>query len=448
MLSLVFLRPKSIGMKMSLWLAFQTFVGLGLISVALYVFTSHDLYDRQSEAMANKRLLVQHAVQEAGAYKDRGPLAHKLTDIFLGHPDMALVLMDSRGQVVFNNTEVLNHQRGEQRSLSFTAKVKPTDEHGFSAHLHFDVHPDVRFLRRQGLALLAATVIGTLLASAGSYLLVRRGLAPVRELVRQTGEIAPDKLDRPLDGSTQPAELLPLVQQFNDLLSRLQKSYEHLDGFNADVAHELRTPLSTLIASTEIALGDPALPSASLDLLGSNLEDLQRMASIVNDMLFLSRASQGAQPRYGVASSLAPMIHDVLSYHEAPIADAALTAEVQGKAFGTIDAALIKRAVSNLVGNATRYADAGSVICIKLSEVAGTLEIAVSNKGIGIPPVHLPRLFDRFYRVDASRTNGTSHHGLGLSIVAAIAEMHGGAAFARSDGGETTLGLRIKAGPV
>ena len=275
---------------------------------------------------------------------------------------------------------------------------------------------------------------------------MRRGLAPVRDLVEQTRQLAADTLRRQLDGSAQPEELKPLVEQFNALLQRLSQAYEQLEAFNADVAHELCTPLTTLISSTELSLRRKRSADELREVLGSNLEELRRLSGIVHDMLFLSQADRGAEARREPVPSLAALAASVVEYHEAALEEAQVAIEIVGDAAGEVDAALLRRALSNLIGNATRYATPASTVRLEIAQVPeGEVRVLVVNRGETISTSHLPRLFDRFFRSDSARRDGESHHGLGLAIVSAMARMHGGRPMAQSDGGRTSIGLTLAA---
>ena len=228
-----------------------------------------------------------------------------------------------------------------------------------------------------------------------------------------------------------------------------------MEAFNADVAHELNTPLTTLISSCELALRKPRSAVELQDILASNLEDLQRMAGIVADMLFLSHADRGTEARRSAKVSLAELASEVAEFHEAVLQEAHLQVLIDGDASVAVDARLVRRALSNLLGNASRYAEAGSTITIEISQSVvetpdgkrDNVSIAVINRGAEIDHIHLPRLFDRFYRADASRAHANLNHGLGLAIVAAIARMHGGTAFATSSSGITKIGISLPASP-
>jgi two-component system heavy metal sensor histidine kinase CusS len=253
-------------------------------------------------------------------------------------------------------------------------------------------------------------------------------------------------LVQPLNGSAQAKELQPLVLQFNELLERVRAAHVQLESFNADVAHELRTPLTNLIGECELALRRPRDAVALQEVIGSNLEEIQRLSSIVNDMLFLSRAQIGVEARRQLAPSLAKVARDVIEFHDAALQDADVSALVVGDASGWVDVALLKRALSNLLSNATRFAERGSSIHIRISEPArGSIRLVVANRGRAIPVEQLHRIFDRFYRVDAARQGSGVNHGLGLSIVKAIAMMHGGRTLAACGAGVTDIGMEFEA---
>ena len=431
----------SLSRRLSTWLAIQTLVGLTLVSAAVYTATAISHGGRQADTLVQKQAVVTHLLNEAQREGDLPNLKHKLDDFFAGHDDLVLELRGLDGALVYRSAQ---HRADVKRAHTATFLVASQASlfGDLSAQLSLDTRVDDDLLRRLAETLTAAALLGSFLVSAGGFVLVRLGHAPVQHLVDQTRELAADTLDRRLDGSAQPGELQPLVEQFNALLERLHRAYEQLEGFNSDVAHELNTPLSTMITSTELSLRKQRDPEALRDTLGSNLEDLHRMSGIVKDMLFLSQSERGARARRTHVPSLAAIAFDVADFHEAALSDAALQVEIAGDVAGEFDVPLIKRAISNLLGNATRYAERGSSVRIELAlRDAGLAELAVINRGQTVASQHLPRLFDRFYRADPSRTQAESRHGLGLAIVAAIARMHGGQPFAQSVEGRTSIGL-------
>jgi two-component system, OmpR family, heavy metal sensor histidine kinase CusS len=229
-------------------------------------------------------------------------------------------------------------------------------------------------------------------------------------------------------------------------MNRVERTYVQLEGFNADVAHELRTPLANLIGQTEVALSRERGVAELEDTLHSNLEELHRMAAIVNDMLFLAQADRGVKARRGVPVSMAQLVQQVVEFHEAPLEERQLSVAIEGDAEVSLDEPLFKRALSNLLGNAIRYAEKGSRLGVHIvRESSESVRLWVENVGPAIEPQHLPRLFDRFFRADTSRCElEKPHHGLGLSIVAAIARMHDGFPAAESSGGSTRVGFSVQ----
>lgn len=439
-------RVGSLGRRLSAWLALQSLVWLSVVCAVVYAVTRAHVELRQGESLTQKQVLVRHLLAEPTAAGDPAALTHKLDDFFVGQQDLALSLRRPDGSVFYQRaTAVANPE--DVREVRFDAATLATAPDTLAATLTLDTKDDRLLLRRLALTLLAAALGGAALVSAGSFVLVRMGLRPVRRLVDQTRRLSADTLHQRLDAAGQAEELEPLIAQFNALLGRLSQAYEHLEGFNADVAHELCTPLATLISSTEVALRQARTADELREVLGSNLEELQRVARIVQDMLFLSQADRGSVARRLPTPSLAAVAMQVAEYHDAALEEAGLRLDVVGDAAGEFDLPLLQRALSNLVANATRYATHGTVVRISIDPVPGDcVKLAVINHGTAIDPRHLPRLFDRFFRSDPARENAHRNHGLGLSIVAAIALMHGGRTFACCTAGLTSIGmiLRVK----
>jgi two-component system heavy metal sensor histidine kinase CusS len=166
---------------------------------------------------------------------------------------------------------------------------------------------------------------------------------------------------------------------------------------------------------------------------------------MVNDMLFLARADRGDRVTERSSADLRVEAGKVLDYFEAALEEAGITAAIEGEGVVAGDPSLLRRALTNLLGNAIRYTSRGQRIAIRLVRSADAVQLSVRNPGDTVDPVHLPRIFDRFFRVDAARRAVGENHGLGLAIVRAIARMHGGDVFATSAKGITEIGLRVPA---
>lgn len=436
---------RSLRQRLSWWLALQSFAGLGVVCLMVYLVTEFNFRDRQEETLAQKETVIRHLLQDGKGHGDSEDLAHKLDDFVVGHGDLSLEVAQADGIVIYahaRNQSAKTVWRQRQFEVAQTADQTPSEK--LRVQLSLDIRTDHQLLHRLALTLLVAAIGGAIVVSLGGFSLVNLGLAPVRRLASQTRAVSADNLHQRLDSAEQPLELVPLIDQFNALLARIEKAYLQMEGFNADVAHELCTPLATLIANNELALLRPEQADMR-EVLASNLEELHRLTGIVNDMLFLSQADRGVGARRAPVASLASMAADVLDYHEAALSEAGLTAKVVGDAHGAFDVPLLRRALSNLLGNATRYASSGSIVQINLRTTdEGRVLISVTNYGSTIDPEILPQLFDRFFRADPARSHGQSNHGLGLAIVGGIARMHQGKPFASSENGVTSVGIEIR----
>ena len=281
--------------------------------------------------------------------------------------------------------------------------------------------------------LLIITALGVVIVALLGYVVSRIGLRPVGALSKQARQLAPGDHGQRLNTEALPDELQQLASSFNGVLERQEVAWRQLESFNADVAHELRTPLTNLIGQTQLGL--------SRRRSHDDLEELERMTSIVNDMLFLSHAHAGEHASQLTQVSLREETLKTAEYVEPSFAEKQLSLDVQGDVTADIDRRLFHRSLANLLENSARHSPSNSTVTVRLSETGHQACVEVSNPGDPIAPEHLHRLFERFYRVDTSRARSDTHHGLGLSIVRAVAIMHRGDVFARSEGGINTFGL-------
>jgi len=293
------------------------------------------------------------------------------------------------------------------------------------------------------IALIGLAIVGVLMASALGYWVARIGLKPLIKLSQEAQRLAPPLRAGRLRLSPLPPELEQFVDSFNSTLERVEQAYSRLESFNADVAHELRSPLTNLIGQTQVALTRGRSAEHYFEVLQSNLEELERLRSIINDMLFLASADQGNKATKLTSTSLADEVATTLEYLDFILEDAQVQVQVSGDALVQIEVAHLRRALINLLSNAVQHTGAGQVIEVRIEVEAHQVSIGVANPGSPIANEHLPRLFERFYRVDASRSNSGNNHGLGLAIVKAIALMHGGDVFVRSDRGMNTFGIYL-----
>lgn len=286
-------------------------------------------------------------------------------------------------------------------------------------------------------------VCGGLATALLGWLLTRWALRPLRELSDAARTLGPDHLAQRLDLPPTPTELYPLVRSFNEALDRMEAAFRQLETFNANVAHELRSPLATLIGATQVALLHPRSAEALQEVLTDNLEDLERLAAVVRDMLFLARADHGERADAIEPLDLRVLAEETAEFFESLLAESGTQLDIRGQATVQGNTGLLKRALSNLLMNAMQYAQTGTPIQIELDTQHGQCALAVVNLGPPIDDVTRARMFDRFYRADGVRTRGGGHVGLGLAIVRAVAQMHGGSVFANSALGVNRVGMRL-----
>lgn len=291
------------------------------------------------------------------------------------------------------------------------------------------------------IALISLAGVGIVLASVLGYWVARIGLRPLASLSLEARKLTPPKLSGRLQLTPLPPELNQFVTSFNSTLERVEQAYSRLESFNADVAHELRSPLTNLIGQTQVALTRGRSAEHYFEVLQSNLEELERLRSIINDMLFLASADQGSKATELTRVSLAREVATTLDYLDFILEDAQVQVVVNGDASAPIDKPHLRRALINLLHNAVQHTEPGQTIQVDIVTGAEQVSVSVANPGTQIASEHLPRLFERFYRVDASRANSGANHGLGLAIVKAIALMHGGTVFVRSQQGMNTFGI-------
>jgi two-component system heavy metal sensor histidine kinase CusS len=225
--------------------------------------------------------------------------------------------------------------------------------------------------------------------------------------------------------------LQPVAIAFDDMLDRLEDSFTRLSQFSADLAHELRTPLANIRGEAEVALNQVRSPNEYEAVLESSVAECARLSGIIDNLLFLARAEAAESQVHPAVFDGRAAIEKIASYNEAIAEERRLSIRCTGKAQIYADPILFGRAISNLVDNAVRFTPDGGEIVIALRSNSGETLISVADTGTGIPEEHLPRIFDRFYRVDSSRSSeGT---GLGLALVKSIVDLHGGTVSVRSE---------------
>jgi two-component system, OmpR family, heavy metal sensor histidine kinase CusS len=268
-------------------------------------------------------------------------------------------------------------------------------------------------------------VAGTL---GGGYLLARKALAPVDRMVATAQQITSTHLDRRLTTPNPRDELGRLADTFNDMIARLQRSFDEIRRFTADAAHELRTPLASMRTQAEVALQSPRSADRDERVLEDLLEEIERLTRLVKQLLFLCREDARVAPGSLSPVQLDEIVRDVASHMQILARAKGLDLEMADitSCSGYGEADRLRQLFFNLLDNAIKYTPSGGRIRVSGECANGRLRFVVRDTGVGIPAEHLPRVFDRFYRVDPARSSELDGTGLGLSICRAISEAHHG----------------------
>ncbi|AIZ35610.1 heavy metal sensor histidine kinase [Pseudomonas parafulva] len=312
---------------------------------------------------------------------------------------------------------------------------------GGQVTLFLDITHHQHFLERmQQLIWLTVGLSALVTALLGAWA-VRRGLRPLRQMGAVAASVNARSLTTRLPVAQLPEELAELGQTVNAMLQRLEDAFVRLSAFSADIAHELRTPLSNLLTHTQVTLTRPRSLDEYREALHDNLEELQHMAQMVNDMLYLAKADHGLLMPNRERLDLAAEVDALLDYYAALAEDAAITLRRQGQAHLQGDRHMLRRALSNLLENALRFTPPGGTVEVSVSP---DLRVDVANTGPAIAEHALARVFDRFYREDPARHEGsTEHAGLGLAITRSIVQAHGGSISAHCSQGWTHFVIEL-----
>jgi two-component system heavy metal sensor histidine kinase CusS len=283
------------------------------------------------------------------------------------------------------------------------------------------------------------------------YQIARQGIRPVQEMATTARHISSTNLRERILPEGYPFELASLANTFNQMLDGLEESFERISRFSADIAHDLRTPVNNIRGEAEVALARARSADEYRGVIESCLEEAVRLSDLIGDLLFLARAESPLVHLRRERVDVGELLTGVREYYEASAADGgvSLTTRFPDKpVVAELDRTLLQRAVGNLVSNALAHTPPGGAVVLGATADFSTIHIEVSDTGVGIPAEALPKVFDRFFRVDSSRSQGSGGTGLGLAIVQSIAVVHGGKAEISSQPGQgTRVTLHVPAFP-
>ncbi|MDP5291255.1 heavy metal sensor histidine kinase [Oceanimonas sp. CHS3-5] len=442
----------------------------GLVSLVLMQSLEQHFARQDEEDLRGKMILVKNLLS---ARLEDGPsdwrrLESQLQNALSGYGDHFLQIRSLQGQMLadtratpsplpalasdsalpFNESWVT----GGVRYRSITERLSlPAPVSGQSGPVLVQVVVNTRyhqhFLDEIHMALLWLTAGIALISVLLGWLASHSGLKPLRSLARLSTQVTASKLDHRLPLSKAPAELHGPIRAFNDMLDRLEDSFQRLTTFSSDIAHELRTPVNSLLLQTQVALSQTRTAGDYREALYANLEAAERLGRMINEMLFLAKSDQGQLAMQCEPLDLADEVDELIEFFEPLASEQQVRLNRQGQARMQGDRAMLQRAISNLLTNAIRYTPPRREVHIRLKTDEAGASLVVANPGPAIPREEWPRLFDRFYRADHARQTVTEGTGLGLAIARAIVTSHGGTLSVHSDPRETCFTMHFPASP-
>lgn len=445
------LNRASIAARLMLGLGLVALLVFGAAGVWLQRALQTELEAADAAELRGKASVVQHFIEEAMHSGDRPHLFHHLDDLGIGHVRLYVWLHSASGESIYGKQSLT--VRADGRGLVGTQAVEAdllvqplaadSPWPGGSVRLAMAVGPREALLRSHLATLAVVCAFGVGATVVLGWITTRRCLRVVTRLSDEARSITPQAPHARLTEPPPNVELTGLVRAFNLALDRLEEAYEQVRSFNANVAHELRTPLAALVTGTQVALATPRPREELLATLASNLEELELLNAIVSDMLFLSRADRGDRAEGLEAVDLGLEADKVIRYCEAMLHEAKVGAERIGDARTICNGPLVRRAIVNLLTNAIRHTAPGGKVGIRIDQLDGAVRVCADNPGEPIPQDVRSRMFDRFFRADPPRSRTRPGRGLGLAIVAAIARMHGGTVLSSRSGPNNRIGFTL-----
>jgi two-component system heavy metal sensor histidine kinase CusS len=462
------MRPQSLTTRLTLLFA----VAAAIVFPIFGWVISGEMEDHFEEGDTAELTIIADAVYEALAdvhsLADLGPVERRFDDILIGHHSASLYIGRNDGRVVYASGSypelaavsrtMTEHPEGDSIQLLSEAgntyrvlvrriggdRAAVPDVHTIVVATPIDYHLTflAQFRRTLWLMVLSAIVV----VSAMGWIAVRQGHAPLREIVNRMRLVSASEGARAIPPESVPRELSDLAVSFNEMLRRVDESFKRLANFNADIAHELRTPITNLMTQTQVLLSRGRTVDEYRETLYSNMEEYERMAQMVGDMLFLAQQENGGDQRKSAEVDLAAEVRRLLDYYEGWSEERGVFLALEGAAQVMGDRLLLQRALGNLLSNAIRHTPAGGTVHVSLGAEGGDVSINVENPGTPIPAEDLPKIFDRFFRVDPSRQRRGEGAGLGLAIVKSIVDVHNGSIEVVSDDESTRFRISLPAG--
>lgn len=453
----------SITLRLTLLFAAVSTSVLLLLGVVVGNLVERHFEELDMELLDGKLELIGHALADIRSPEQLAALAPQLTSALIGHHGLAVSILAPDGQPVFEvggaefplallaeanarpaGPMLWNNTIGQRfRGLVSAAPTGISGAKPAVVAVATDIAHHEHFMHSFRSALWTIVGLAALLSGFFGWLAARRGLAPLQEMRQKAAAITASRLDQRLAVDAIPVELAEVAATLNEMLARLQTSFCRLSDFSSDLAHELRTPVSNLLTQTQVTLSRSRTIAEYQDVLASNAEEFERLSRMIADMLFLAKADNELIVPHRETVDLGKEVDGLLEFYEALAEEKGVRIGREGSAQVAGDRLMLRRAISNLLSNALRHTPRDGHIAVRIETADSLVRLSIENSGESIPAEHLPRLFDRFYRVDPSRHRQADGAGLGLAITRSILRAHGGQALVRSHDGLTTFELSL-----
>ena len=464
------MRPKSITFRLALFFSAVSTAVLLVVGYLTGTLVEAHFEKQDLTELSGKLELVRHTLAKVRTPSDMAVVPQRLPDALVGHHGLSVAVVGSDGKLLFKSTgavfpaallearppedssrragPMVWEQDGQPyRGVAAAATTGIAGQPPATVVVALNIEHHRIFMEAFQKSLWLAIAASIALTAILGWIAARRGLAPVRALARLTHGISASRLGERLPPESVPTELVDLALAFNDMLARLEGSFRRLSEFSSDLAHELRTPISNLMTQTQVAISKARSADQYREVLYSNLEEYERLARMIADMLFLAKADNGLIVPSSEMVDLAAETRELFGFYEALAEERDVSLVLDGAGSVPGDRLMLRRALSNLLSNAIRHTPRdGSVKVLVERRNSGEIQLSVDNPGEDIQPAHLPRLFDRFYRVDLSRQKASEGAGLGLAITKSIVEAHKGTIHAFSSNGSTRFAITFPAG--
>ncbi len=290
-----------------------------------------------------------------------------------------------------------------------------------------DTTYEENIIKNYGEIIILILIGGLIFAGLIGVYIAKKGMEPLKNITEATGNITSSRLNQRIGSMNWPKELTILAKAFDEMLNRLEDSFNRLSQFSADIAHELRTPINNLMGEAEVALSKERSAVDYKRVLESNLEEGQRISVLIESLLFLARAENSEIKLEKTEFNAKIEIEKIIEFYQSSAEEKNIKFIFYGNVNVTADPVLFSRAIINLISNSIKYCKENGEVKILLKQTENnSAEIKIIDNGIGIASEHIFKVFDRFYQVDVSRANSIKGTGLGLSIVKSIMELHNG----------------------